>query len=174
MKEKYSHLSEDEGYEYSFYNFRGTEQNVVMRNDFFAVYDLTTDHNDAIFEISTVQKENIVWNEFSLSDNEFMWYNGKYNTDLCIVIGDHEKDWEKRYITCFDHSNAEEVFELYGEEYFFQQLTVQNVISYEQFQKEVNWYYNYLLPNLLRENEMIYISNIELFDLKSLEGFKVI
>lgn len=174
MEEKYSHLKDtEEGYEFSFQNFNGTGQTVSMRPNMFAVYDES--YSDyPIFEISIADKEQAVWAQFSLSHDEFTWYNGKYNDDLCLVVGDHRFNWEKRYISCLSHSDAEELFEEYGEEYFFQQLTVQNIISYELFQQEVNWYYNLVLPNLLREDIMINISNMELFNLKTLQGFRVI
>lgn len=174
MEEKYSHLVDtEESYNFEFINFRGTGQNVVMRPNYFAVYD-ETDTEYPVFHIESIKREHAVWAEFSLSDSEFQWYNARYNDSLCIVVGDHPKNWEKRYIGLNSSSDANEVFDEYGEEYFFQQLTVQNIIPYELFQQEVNWYYNLVLPNLLREDIMINISNMELFNLKTLEGFRVI
>lgn len=174
MEEKYSHLTDtEECYDFSFLNYRGTGQNVVMRPNYFAVYD-ETDTEYPVFHIESVKREHAVWAEFSLTDSEFQWYNGKHNDSLCLVIGDHPKNWDKRYIGLNSNSNPNEVFDEYGEEYFFQQLTVQNIIPYELFQQEVNWYYNLVLPNLLREDIMINIPNMELFNLKTLEGFRVI
>lgn len=174
MEEKYSHLAgTEESYEFEFLNFRDTGQNIVMRPKYFSVYD-ESDSEYPVFEISIVEREHAVWAEFSLSDSEVQWYNGRYNDDLCLVVGDHKTNWERRYISCSSGSDAEEVFEEYGEEYFFQQLTVQNIIPYELFQQEVNWYYNLVLPNLIREDIMINISDLEKFKLKTLEGFRVI
>jgi hypothetical protein len=143
-----------------------------MRSGYFSVYD-ESNSESAVFEISTMDRDSAFWTEFILSNDSFSWYNGRYNDDLCLVVGDHQKDWNKRYIPVLHHSNAEETFDEYGEEYFFQQLTVQNIIEYELFQQEVNFYYKHLLPNLLREDIIINVE-FELFNLKTLEGFRVI
>lgn len=177
MEERYSHLKDtEEGYDFSFLNYRGTGQNILMRPNFFGVFDEADSEypEHPVFHIETIKREHAVWAEFSLSDSEFQWYNGRYNDSLCLVVGDHPKKWDNRYITLNSSSDPNEVFDEYGEEYFFQQLTVQNIIPYELFQQEVNWYYNLVLPNLLREDIMINIPNMELFNLKTLEGFRVI
>lgn len=176
MKEKYQDdIIADRGYEFKFYDYCGTGQNVVMRPEKFLVFDCDAhDDDNAIFSIESFDTEHPTFVEFCLTNDYFSWFNGTHNTDLCLAVGDHPTCWDKRYISVCEYSSAEEIFEEYTEEYFFQQLTVQDIIPYEQFQNEVNWYYKYISKNFLRKNEMIYIDDISKFNLKTLEGFRVI
>lgn len=176
MQEKYAEqVAKDQGYEFTFYNYKDTGQNIVMRPDQFLIFEEDADPDDsALFYINTVdvgQPILIVDGGFLSSDN-FTWLNQR-STGFCLCVGDHDS-FHKRYVFLDEYADANEVFENYTEEYFFQQSTVQNIISYEQFHTEVNWYYNYVLKNTLRSTDVMCINDLPNFNLKTLEGFKAI
>ncbi|SOK58311.1 hypothetical protein [Yersinia phage fHe-Yen9-04] len=98
--------------------------------------------------------------EFSLCPKEF----------IEIEVGDHE-DYEKKYIYISKYS--ESIFNTYSEEWFFQQMTVQNIIPFEQFKDEVKFCEKILSMNI-DENDLIYIYDLRDFDIKLLEGFREI
>lgn len=165
MKEKYQYsVNSEEGHHFSFFNYRNTGIDVVMNRTGFYLYD----GDSTIFEIFT--EEPPLWVGFDLKDNEFTWYNDY--SDFTIYVSDHNAP--KSYFVLDRDDDSSVILEEYDEGYFFQQMTVQNIIPFEQFEKEVNWFYNYVNPVKIEKNDMIIVTDFDAFDLRALEGFRVI
>lgn len=160
MKEKYS-----TPYSFVFYDFNNSGYDIEMSHKGFFIWptDKERDSN-CIFCI-----EEISFYGYSIINNcEFMWINNEY---FYIEFGDHSEQ-EKRELWIPTYSDLDEILEEYNTGWHFQQSTIQETIPYEQIELEVKMCYD--LYNIDLKNNYIYISDLELFDLSLLEGFKIL
>ena len=180
MQDKYRQdVIRERNYNFRFCDWNGLGIDVVMCSNRFLIFDEAGDADDcAVFSIEEVDLNHPGWyNSTALRDDCFSISGTE--SGIILEVGDHETDYGKRSICCYGsfdsgYNDREDIEEKYTEEYFFQQMTVQNIIPFEQFQKELDWYYNSLVRFPIARNHIISINCLDKFDVETLKGFKII
>lgn len=172
MQKRYPNYHEnDEPYNISFYNYKGLDLDVVMRSDGFFMYDSSTGPDeDAIFKIVRRDRNEMHF-DYSIMHNDTFAFTS-YDP-FKIEVGEKDNDW--REIVVYQSDDADYTLEMFDEAWFFQQMTRQDIIPFEQFKKEVELCYDwYSTLSINQMDDFIYVTNFEKFNLESLKGFRVI
>lgn len=173
MQRKYPNVHEnDEPYKITFYNYKGLGLDVVMRSDGFFMYDSGgSPDDDAIFKILSRDGEHPYFDYSIMQKDLFAFTAYDY---FKIEVGERRKDNNWREIVIYQDDDVESTLDMFDEAWFFQQMTVQDIIPFEQFKKEVelcyDWYSTFSINQM---NHVIFI-DIEKFNVESLKGFRVI
>lgn len=169
MKEKYK----EQCYKFVFYNYNDSGYDIVMNHNGFYIYGTDNRHDDGneIFSISSASPDSEwSWMLYSTITNyEFVYVGAK---EFLNEFGDH-KDVDKREVLVYDYDDIEEIGEHLTEEWFFQQMTVQNIIPYQDFLKEFELIKSFYSSSI-KEYDIINIHYLRDFDISLLEGFRVI
>lgn len=171
MEEKYKESIENgQYYNFMFYNYKGLGLDVCMRGDGFYVYDSDAAPDDgAMFSIRRTEDYNIEFYD-SIVCNDYFCYKGGW--DFSIVVGD-SIDYKTNRVLVDSYADVEDILLERPEEWFFQQMTVQNIVEYEQFQKEIDFCFEFY--KRINDNEIIIeVSDLSTFNLDVLDGFIII
>ena len=171
MEDKHKEsISNDEYYNLMFFNYKKLNLDICMRGDGFYVYEMDADPDDKpIFTISSIEDYNIDFYESKVSDDYFCFRGGR---EFIIIVGD-SPDYKTSRVIADSYMDTEEILSEKTEEWFFQQMTVQNIIEYEQLKKELNFCYEFY-NRLNDSNIVIEISDLSTFNIEILNGFRVI
>lgn len=169
MKEKYK----DKCYKFVFYDYNDSGYDIVMNHNGFYICGTDGRHDDGneIFSISSANP-NSEWLGMShslITNYEFVYTGGQ---DFVNEFGDH-KDIDKREVVLYNYDDIEESGEHLTEEWFFQQMTVQNIIPYQDFLKEFELIKSFYSSHV-KKYDVINIQYLRDFDISLLEGFRVI
>jgi len=174
MQRAYPNVHEnDEPYNISFFNYKGLGLDVVMRSDGFFMYDSSgTPDDDAMFKIIRRDREHPHFDYSIMSDDVFAYT--PYDS-FKIEVGEKVQGNNWREIVVYQSDDVESTLEMFDEAWFFQQMTAQDIIPFEQFSCEValcyDWYSTF---NVNQMDDIIYVGDISLFNLESLKGFRFI
>lgn len=169
MREKYK----EQKYNFELLDYNDSGFDLVMNVHGFTIYptDKERDSN-YIFRIEETDQTN-EWRymiDSLLNDHEFLYCAGR---DFVLEFGTHKNIDNRETVVHNCHDEVSEIDERFCEEWFFQQLTVQDMISFEDFVKEFDFIKS-LYNSHIKEWDIIHIPYLKDFDLKLLEGFRVI
>ncbi|AQW88574.1 hypothetical protein FDH34_gp049 [Serratia phage BF] len=156
-------------YNFTLYDYNDSGYDLECSHHGLYIWPNGEDRDDnQIFSIEYL-KDDQWWVQSLLNDYEF---SITPREAVEINVGDH-LDLDKSNLYVYNHQDEEELFEEYPEEWFFQQLTVQDIIPFEQFKEEVK-FCKKILSHGIDEYDRIFIFNLEKFNINLLEGFKEI
>lgn len=156
----------DRFYNFTLYNYKGYGIDLECSHNGLYIWPTDEEHDDnLIFSIGFFKSFDISVQSV-LDDYEFVINPG---VAIEITIGEHI-DVNNSTVYVHDDRDVEELLENYPEEWFFQQLTVQNIIPFKQFKEEVHFCKK--MQSLNIDNyDSIAIYDLEKFNINMLEGF---